>query len=686
MRTRQRLSQKFLVRLVPILVSVFLFAGAFIAFKQYFSLSAALDSKADRTALLLSIALQKPLWDLDVDQVDKVREALLKDPEVQAITVTGQGNRGTPSAVAVFPRDGEVVRTMAIAEPGNSEVKIGEVVVRLSRKVMLVKIGNDLAALAATMFLALATVVLLSSLIQRRLVIRPLESLLEGVIANSETKVFLPVMVHSQDEIGFLAESFNTKTKELKDHANHLQDMFLERERFLEELASLNAGLRDRDAQLLDYQEHLEEQVLQRSEQLLQTKQLLATTLDALPAYIAILDGAGIILATNEKWAQFDNPSNRLIFGAKPGADYRSVCGTFQGGSQQLDRIAMELLDFMDGTKDPCRLEYAFGQEEQCRWFTVEMTRFLSADSIFLVLMHLDTTEQKHLELQLQQSQKLESIGQLAAGIAHEINTPTQFIGDNTIFLRESFQAILGLLPPFLDLLERADTEALAGGPASGLRAALENADLEFLQEEIPKAINQCLEGVGRVSKIVGAMKEFSHPGSATKMPLDLNRAIESTALVCMSEWKYVAEMVMELDPDLPNVPCLVGAVNQVMLNLIINAAHAISDHLQGETGKMGLIRVRTRALGECAEIQVEDSGTGIAPEIRSRIFDPFFTTKPLGKGTGQGLAIAYAVIVKQHGGTISVKSEAGRGATFIVRLPFAGSSQKPETTAIQDP
>jgi len=181
-------------------------------------------------------------------------------------------------------------------------------------------------------------------------------------------------------------------------------------------------------------------------------------------------------------------------------------------------------------------------------------------------------------------------------------------------------------------------------------------------------------------------MKEFSHPGSATKMPLDLNRAIESTALVCMSEWKYVAQMVLELDPDLPNVPCLAGAINQVLLNLIINAAHAISDHLRGESGKLGLIRVRTRALRECVEVQVEDSGTGIAPEIRSRIFDPFFTTKPLGKGTGQGLAIAYAVIVKQHGGTISVKSETGRGATFIVRLPFAGSAQKPEPPAIQGP
>ena len=440
---------------------------------------------------------------------------------------------------------------------------------------------------------------------------------------------------------------------------------------------------RDRDAQLLVYQEHLEEQVIQRSEQLIQTKQLLATTLDALPAYIAILDGTGTILATNEKWAKFRNPANRLIFEAKPGQDYRAVCATFQDGTEQFDRIAMELLEFMDGTKEPSRLEYAFGQEEQCRWFTVEMTRFVSAESLFLVLMHLDTTDQKRMELQLQQSQKLESIGQLAAGIAHEINTPTQYIGDNTIFLRDSFQSILSLMPPFLALLEVTEAAgsatALTVPPIRGLRAAVETADLAFLQEEIPKAISQCLEGVGRVSKIVGAMKEFSHPGSATKMPMDLNRAIESTTLVCRSEWKLVAEMALELDPELPDVPCFGDAFNQVILNLIINAVHAISDHLRGEAGKLGLIRIRTRVSEGFVEVQVEDSGTGIAPGIRSRIFDPFFTTKPLGKGTGQGLAIVYAVIVKQHGGKISVKSEEGKGATFIVRLPVVDQPTRPD-------
>jgi signal transduction histidine kinase len=197
--------------------------------------------------------------------------------------------------------------------------------------------------------------------------------------------------------------------------------------------------------------------------------------------------------------------------------------------------------------------------------------------------------------------------------------------------------------------------------------------ELEYLQEEIPKAIGQLLAGVDHVARIVRAMKEFSHPGPLEKMPVDINRAIESTVTVSRNEWKYVADLTTDLDPNLPLVYCIAGEFNQVMLNLIVNAAHAISAVLEG-SGRKGTIRISTRLKEKCVEIRVSDTGLGIPEAIQSKVFDPFFTTKPVGKGTGQGLAIAHAVIVTKHQGTISFETAAGVGTTFIIHMPFSNA------------
>ena len=228
--------------LVPPLVAVFLLAGAVIALLQYRSLSVDLASKADRTALLAASALQKPLWDLDGEQVDRIREALLRDPEVALVTVTDPANR--PPATLL--RTGDLTRRIAITQPGLPDKAIGEAVIQMTRKVMAAKIRNELLSLIATMLLALATVILLNRLIQRRLVIQPLEGLLDGIRSNSDVQSFHPVAVGSSNEFGFLAESFNTMMAKLKLDANRLQDMVLERERILGELASLNADLEQR--------------------------------------------------------------------------------------------------------------------------------------------------------------------------------------------------------------------------------------------------------------------------------------------------------------------------------------------------------------------------------------------------------------------------------------------------------
>ena len=268
--------------------------------------------------------------------------------------------------------------------------------------------------------------------------------------------------------------------------------------------------------------------------------------------------------------------------------------------------------------------------------------------------------------LRLAQAQKLQSVGELAAGIAHEINTPIQYVGDNTHFLEQAFQDMEAVLSATQEIANSSGDQA----SLVKLREAIEEADVGFLSEEVPVAIHQTLDGVARVTSIVRAMKEFAHPGQSSMTDTDLAKAIENTITVARNEWKYVAEVDTDFDPDLAPVPCLPGEINQVLLILIVNAAHAIGAR-DAMTDK-GRICVSTRKSQHYAEIRVTDTGQGIPPENLALIFKPFFTTKPRGQGTGQGLAIAHSVIVEKHAGTIDVQSQLGHGTTFTVRLPLS--------------
>ncbi len=288
-----------------------------------------------------------------------------------------------------------------------------------------------------------------------------------------------------------------------------------------------------------------------------------------------------------------------------------------------------------------------------------------------IVCVAQDLTRRRRLEVQLSHAQKLESIGQLAAGIAHEINTPTQFVGDNTRFLKDSFVGLTRLIQQFTQALDGTTTDHPWSERREELKAAVAEADLDYLMEEIPKAIDQSLEGIERVAKIVRSMKEFSHPSGEEKQPVDLNKAIETTVTVARNEWKYVSEVETDLDASLPLVPCHAGDINQVILNMIVNAAHAIGTVVDDGGAEKGKITIRTRLDGEHAEISISDTGAGMSEGVRSRIFDPFFTTKEVGKGTGQGLAISQDVIVRKHGGHIAVESEPGQGTTFTITLPL---------------
>jgi len=395
------------------------------------------------------------------------------------------------------------------------------------------------------------------------------------------------------------------------------------------------------------------------------------------------LGGDGVVIFANPAaartlgWSAQDLPGkvlhNVMHHSRVDGAPYPTedcpICQTLVEGSRV--RRGEETFWRKDGTSFPAEFVSAPIREGD--------------RTIGVVLTFRDISEHRMLEAQLRQAQKLESIGQLAAGIAHEINTPTQYIGDNTRFIQDAFTDVRSVLESYRDVMEAIERGEDPSPWVAALASRIKEADLEYLLEEIPRAVGQSLEGVERVAKIVHSMKEFSHPGGEEKQAVDINAAIESTATVSRNEWKYVADLVTEFDPDLPPVQCLPGDFNQVILNLLVNAAHAIQDALpKGGTGK-GTITVSTRRDGEWAEIRVADTGTGIPEKIRGKLFDPFFTTKEVGRGTGQGLAIAHSVVTEKHGGTLTFETEVGRGTTFCVRLPLLGNAPAQENTRVEE-
>ena len=270
-----------------------------------------------------------------------------------------------------------------------------------------------------------------------------------------------------------------------------------------------------------------------------------------------------------------------------------------------------------------------------------------------LAELHREMDRRRQAEADLVHAQKLESVGRLAAGIAHEINTPVQFVGDSLHFVREAVDDLLALA--------RSTTE-------------LGEVDLEYLTREVPRALERADDGLLRVATIVRSMKVFAHPEPAAMAPADLNRAIEATLVVARHEYKYVAELDTEFEPELPLVTCIIGELNQAILNIVVNAAHAIGD-VVATSDTRGTIRVHTRRSGDDVVVSIADSGAGIPESIRSRVFDPFFTTKDVGKGTGQGLAIAHAVVVEKHRGKLWFETTVGRGTTFFLQIPIAGAA-----------
>ncbi len=281
-----------------------------------------------------------------------------------------------------------------------------------------------------------------------------------------------------------------------------------------------------------------------------------------------------------------------------------------------------------------------------------------------------DQTEKLKLQSQLALSSKLQSIGQLAAGVAHEINTPMQFIGDNTGFLDKSFQDLSQVLESYEQLESQCRQAGQFSEALGRIKKTKESLDADYLVREIPSAIDQTLSGIERVTKLVKAMKTFSYPNQGKMQLHNLNHCIEATVNVCRNEWKYVADMELDFDPSLPAVPCLIDELNQVILNMVTNSAHSIQDAIRAGHYPKGTIRVGTKRVDNEAHILIQDSGMGIPSEVIDKIYDPFFTTKELGKGTGQGLAISHDILVNKHKGRIEVESKVGQGTRFTLVIP----------------
>lgn len=334
---------------------------------------------------------------------------------------------------------------------------------------------------------------------------------------------------------------------------------------------------------------------------------------------------------------------------------------------QELRELAVERLlpgcnvllkPFFDGRVEQSRREEAVflnsDREEVPVLLSIGAQYDEEGEVTSLLLVGLDLREQKRLEMDLRHAQKLESLGQLAAGVAHEINTPMQFISDNLHFIE----------------LSASDLMAVAEG-----RRSSTEVDIEFLKRRLPRAVERAKEGVARVSRIVGAMRLFAHPGVSAE-PVDVNVLVENAVTVSMNSFKYIADLDLVLG-EVPTILGVRGDLGQVLLNLITNAAHAMETRF-GDSGQRGMLRVETRFLSDRGqvEIRVEDNGSGIPDEVAHRVFDPFFTTKPVGKGTGQGLAISRSIVVDKHGGELSFEHGADEGTRFLVRLPLLSRAQ----------
>jgi two-component system NtrC family sensor kinase len=496
-----------------------------------------------------------------------------------------------------------------------------------------------LSVIAATEIVLVALFgLLLGTILTRRL-----RLLRDGArrIAGGEAGYQVPL--RGRDEIAETTAAFNRMSEAVADFSRNLEAKVADR------TAELDTAMRSlsREVEERRVAEDLLRQEVDRSG-------LLAAVIEASPVGVTLGDvrqpdvpltycNSAFLNITGYDRSEVEGHNCRFLTGPETAPDTRD---RLREAIARRTPVSVEILNYRkDGTQF---------------WNLLTLFPVINSDGevTHIVGMQNDVTERREAEAErarlqamVLESNKLEALGTLAGGIAHEINTPAQYIGDNLRFVSGEVDGLFAAI------------EAAGDAGADGS----ENEDLDYLREEIPTALRQSIEGVEHIATIVKAIREFSHPGQRSRSQFSLNASIENTVTVSRNQWKYAADVELELDPAVPEIVGMQGEINQVLLNLITNAAQAIEE--RGD-GARGTIRIATRPRGDGVELTIADTGGGIAPENLDRIFDLFFTTKPPGKGTGQGLAIAHAIVVKHHGGTIDVDSTPGTGTTFTITLP----------------
>ena len=386
--------------------------------------------------------------------------------------------------------------------------------------------------------------------------------------------------------------------------------------------------------------------------ELRQQAEFLRNVLDTMDSAVIVTDTEGVIIAVG-------GSAERLLGGAE-----QKLIGSSM--SSHIDGCHDVLPAWTDGHQQEVALRTPGGASVPALMVTSTMHGD-DGRAIGHVRVATDLTERKKLEDDLRQAQKMEGIGQLAAGVAHEINTPVQFIGDSTRFLGDVLGDLMSLLEEYQLLRAACTADPRFAERCEHLVDLEQEADLDLMRAEAPAAVERTIGGVQRVSRIVAALKQFAHPSAGTAEPVDLNQIIETTLVVARNEYRYVADV----DSDLGEIPDVIGDhgdLSQVVLNLVVNAAHAIADRGDDERGS---ITIRTARSATAVEFSISDTGTGIPEAIIDRVFDPFFTTKEVGRGTGQGLAIVRSIVVDRHHGSIDIATEPGAGTTFTISFPI---------------